>query len=65
MNYREQQRNHFIRVSGLQKLPQKIGLCLQLEMVAVRLRYGLNCIKAYVNCVSAQLFLNYALNTIL
>ena len=44
MNYRERQRNQFVGVSGLQKLMQKIGLCLQLEMVDICSRFGLNCI---------------------
>ena len=35
MNYCEQQRSQFVGVSGLKKLTQKIGLCLQLEMVDV------------------------------
>ena len=65
MNYRERQQSQFVQVSGLQKLTQKIGLCLQLEMVDFRSRFGLNCIKTYMNCVSVQLFLSCASNTIL
>ena len=64
MNYRERQRNQFVRVSGFQKLTQKIGLCLQLEIVDIRSRFGLKGIKTYMNCASAQLFLNCASNTI-
>ena len=54
LNYCERQQNQFVRVSGLQKLMQKIGLCLQLEMVDVGSHLGLNCIKTYMNCVSAH-----------
>ena len=64
MNYCERQWSQFVQVSGLQKLTQKIGLCLQLEMVDVCLHFRLNCITTYVKCVSAQLFVNWALNTI-
>ena len=47
MNCRERQQSQLIQVSGLQKLTQKInfGLCLHLEMVDVRTRSGLICIK--------------------
>ena len=64
MNYHEQQQSQFVLVSGLQKLTQKIGLHLQLEMVDVRLCFRLNCIKTCMNSVSAQLFINCTLNTI-
>jgi hypothetical protein len=30
----------------------------ELEMVDIRSRFGLNCIKTYVNCTSVQLFIN-------
>ena len=64
MDYREQQRSQFVRVSGLQKLTQKFGLCLHLEMVDVHSRFQLNRIKMYMNCVRAQSFINYMSNTI-
>ena len=40
------------------------GLCLHLEMVDVRSHFGLNSIKTYVDRICAQLFRNWALNTI-
>ena len=62
MNGRKQQWSQFIQVSVLHKLSQKIELCLQLEMVDISLHFGLNCIKTYVNCVSAQLLFKYELH---
>ena len=62
MDYRERQRSQFVQASGLQKLTQKFGPCLYLEMVAVRSRFRLNCIKTYVNCVHAHSFINCVLS---
>ena len=45
MDYCERQQSQFVRVSGLQKLTQKFGLCLYLEMVYVHLHFRLHCIK--------------------
>ena len=64
MDYHERQRSQFVQVSGLQKLTQKSGLCLHLEMVDVYSHFRLYCIKMYVNCISVQLFINCASNTI-
>ena len=43
---------------------RKVGLCLHLEIVDVCSRFGLDCIKMYVNCISAQVFINCTSNTI-
>ena len=64
MDYHEREQSQFVRVSGLQKVTQELELCLHLEMVHVRLRFRLNYIKTYVNCVRAQSFINCASNTI-
>ena len=45
----------FGRVCGLQKLTQKLELCLNLEMVNVYSHFIINCIKAYRDHFSAQL----------
>ena len=45
MDYHKQQQSQFVRVRGLQKLMQKFGLCLHLEMVDVHSCFGLNSIK--------------------
>ena len=58
LNYREWQWNQFVRVSGLQKLTQKIELCLQLEMVDVRLCFELNCIKTNILAINYHIYSN-------
>ena len=64
MDYREQQRSRFVWVYSLQKLMQKLEFRLKLEMVNVCLHFRINCIRAYGDSVSVQLFINYTLNTI-
>ena len=50
MDYRERQQNQFVRISGLQKLTQKFGLCLHLEMIDVRSCFRINRIKTCELC---------------
>ena len=56
MDYRERQRSQFVRASGLQKLMQKFGLSLHLEMVDVHLRFRLNRIKTCELCPCAIIY---------
>ena len=64
MDCREQQQSQFVQVCGLQKLMQKLELHLNLEMVDICSRFGINYIRAYGDSVNAQLFINCVLNTI-
>ena len=64
MDYRKQQRSRLVRDCGLQKLTQKLEPHLNLEMVDVCSHFGINCIRAYRDSVSAQLIINCASNTI-
>ena len=62
MDYRERQQSQFVRVSGLQKLTQKFGFCLYLEMVDVNYYYNkitiiLCSIVKVHKTISASLFL--------
>ena len=47
-----------------QKLTQKLELRLNLEMIDVCSCFGINCNRAYGDSISAQLFINYASNTV-
>ena len=57
MYYRQWQWSRLIRVCGLQKLTQKLELCLNLEIVDVCSHFGRNCIRAYGDSVSVQSFM--------